>query len=189
MVNFLKKMRSELLEEKLKLEAEQSNTQNRIDRNEKFLQKLREEEDLTYDVFSPRRKNRKLQEHIHLLEEEQKELIQNSEEAEQNLFQLDARLNELDGVLKGFRKQESAAVKEPAKVKNTDQDELYLFLQRNIRGLLQKTELCTKLLQVDPNRCLLELSVVRNTLVKVQELLETMDRFGQNEEASDGGGN
>ncbi len=180
MVNFLKKMRSELLEEKLNLEAEQSNTQNRISRNERFLQKLREEEDLTYDVFSPRRKNRKLQEHIHLLEEEQKELLQNSEEAEQNLFQLDARLNELDSVLKGFRKQEASSIKERQKVQEPDKDELHLFLEKNIKGLLQKTELCTKLLKVDPNRCLLELSVVQKTLEKVQELLA-------GEEASDGG--
>ena len=84
-IDFMKKMRSELTDRKLKLESEQNRIQGELNRNNKFLQNLKQEEDQSYDVFSPRRKNSIMYSNICELEKKRDILIKELEEIKNEL--------------------------------------------------------------------------------------------------------
>lgn len=163
-LKFIKKMRYELTSEKMKIESERNKIQNELDRNRRFLQKLKEEEEQDYDTFSPRRKNMKIYDHIKLLEQEQQNLSETLETVEENLLQTNSRLKELDDISKLIRDQALEAKKEN---QNRDIDS---YVKKNIKILIQKIDLSAHLLVVDPNRCRMELSAVKKALQEMQEM-------------------
>ncbi len=154
----LKKMRSEFIEDKLKLESDQNKIKIKIRQNGKFLEKLREEEDQNQDLFSPRRKNVNLHDNILELEKEQDILIGESKDLEEQLLQLNVRITELDDALKALKESETELFREP----------FYTSMEENINGLMQKTEMCFRLLPADPMRCKLELSVLMKFLQEMK---------------------
>ena len=104
-IDFMKKMRSELTDRKLKLESEQNRIQGELNRNNKFLQNLKQEEDQSYDVFSPRRKNSIMYSNICELEKKRDILIKELEEIKNELIQINSRLEEVDNLIKDIRKK------------------------------------------------------------------------------------
>ena len=86
--DFVKKMRSELLNEKMELEYEHTKIKNELEQNQRFLEKIMQEEQETYDIFSPRRKNYKLKENIKSLKQKQDGLKKSDEEIRKKLLLL-----------------------------------------------------------------------------------------------------
>ena len=104
-INYLKNISSELLEEKLNLESKQNNINIKISENIKFLNRLREEDEQNYDAFSPRKQNVSLRENIRKLETEQNSLKQESESLKQQIKDINAKMDELDEVIKITKKK------------------------------------------------------------------------------------
>ena len=97
---YLEKIRNELIDEKLNLESEHQNIRIKISENQKFVERLREEDEQNFDAFSPRKQNYTLRESIKKLEEEQQNYLEDSENIRQRLLKIYAKLDEIDSVIK-----------------------------------------------------------------------------------------
>ena len=98
--DFVKKMRSELLNEKMELEYEHTKIKNELEQNQRFLEKIMQEEQETYDIFSPRRKNYKLKENIKSLKQKQDGLKKSDEEIRKKLLLLSQKVNDCEKAIK-----------------------------------------------------------------------------------------
>ena len=164
-IDFMKKMRSELTDRKLKLESEQNRIQGELNRNNKFLQNLKQEEDQSYDVFSPRRKNSIMYSNICELEKKRDILIKELEEIKNELIQINSRLEEVDNLIKDIRIKNKNKITTEHKEMNKSN----ICSERNIVSMIKKIDLCLQLLRIDPNRCKLELSAVKKSLQEMQK--------------------
>lgn len=191
-IEYLKKIRVDLMEEKSKLEKEQNKIQIKITENMKFIERLQVEEELNFEVFSPRNVNEKLEISIERLTEEQKVFINSDENVKKQLSIVNNKLDELNSVLKIARKQEVNNSKLFGK--SLDEDEYFKLKiletqeterQRvardlhdssvqSLTSLVHKTELCSKLIDMDPIRCKLELSSISKTVKEVIEEMRQM---------------
>lgn len=188
-INYLKNISSELLEEKLNLESKQNNINIKISENIKFLNRLREEDEQNYDAFSPRKQNVSLRENIRKLETEQNSLKQESESLKQQIKDINAKMDELDEVIKITKKMQAeneTAVEYSLKgrdivkykVLETQEKErqriardLHDSSVQSLTSMIHKIELCSKLVDVDPIRCKLELSTLSKM---VKDIIEEM---------------
>lgn len=189
---FLEKIRNELTEEKLNLESEHKSIRIKISENQKFVERLKEEDEQNFDAFSPRKQNYTLRESIKKLEEEQQTYMEDSENVKQKLMQINAKLDEIDSVIKIAMKQEAANNKSvnniledkdimKLKLLETQENErqriareLHDSSVQSLTSLVHKTELCSKLVDLDPIRCKLELSSMSKTL---REIIEEMRKM------------
>lgn len=183
--DFIKKMRAELLERKIKLEDKQNKLQNEMERNDKFLQKLMQEEDQVYDIFSPRRKNLKMRDNIEALEQKQDALRKSDKEVGQKLDQLELKLKDLENILMQERKKSAGEIKLSKSVQKKERADEKVSTETNvgkmIQSAIQKTELCLYILMVDPNRCRLELNEVKKMLRELQVQIMEKEGFVLNE--------
>lgn len=191
-VEYLSKIRSELLEDKLSLESMLNNLKMNLNENIRFVEKLKEEDKQNFDAFSPRKQNTKLREHIKSLEQEQSTLLESSEDVKKRLMDLNSRLYELDSVLKIAKKEKAAQLKSSDdcfdekdflkfKILETQENErqriareLHDSSVQNLTSLVHKTELCSKLVEIDPIRCKLELSSMSKI---IREIIEEMRKM------------
>ena len=176
MLTFLKKMRSELKEEKIKLESEMNRIQTELNKNDKFLQSLKKEEEQNYDIFSPRKKNIKMRDNIEILERDQAVLSESLNELQSRFLQVNVRLEEVDNLIKDIRKKNA----EKPKKKNIEQQFDSVDFNQNTKSLIQKIELSIQLIRVDPNRCKMELSAVKKILQEMQNrVLDAGNSFNE----------
>lgn len=158
---FLKKIHSELLQEKSELELEQNNIIIKLKENEKYIERFKKEEEENFDAFSPRNQNQNLKKNIDNFEKKNLMLLQRKEEIRMKLDELSEKIQEFNLVLK-----EENNTKYFVK-KNEKQKKKYRKLQENykenISSIINKLEFCSRLIDIDPGRCKLELS----SLIKV----------------------
>lgn len=174
-VKFLKKIRSELLKEKLELKSEQNKIRIKSEENIRFIHKLREEENLISDVMSPRRHDvNYLNHNIQNLEEESKSLSDLSLKIEKQIDHIDQRLLEFDQVIKNARERKSADLmlseKDENFAKNIKTEEKNIRVMPDLSGIVNKIDLCLKILDVDKNRCKLELISIRKALQEISKI-------------------
>ncbi len=194
--DFVKKMHSELLNEKMELEYEHTKIKNELEQNQRFLEKIMQEEQETYDIFSPRRKNYKLKENIKSLKQKQDGLKKSDEEIRKKLLLLSQKVNDCEKAIKQ-KKTRKNMVLEPEfnKTKDLakkDKEEVYeanknTAINNTIKCVIQKVELCSHLLLVDSNRCRLELNEIKKILLEMKEQLECEDGSGFDKEEHEWG--
>lgn len=191
-IDYLSKIRAELLEEKLSIESKKKSIHIEINENTKFIERLKEEENRNFDAFSPRKQNLDLRNNISLLEKKQDELRETYEDTKNELLNINSKLAELDSVLKIAKKQKAAQnqyaehcidEKDVLKLKilETQENErqriareLHDSSVQNLTSLVHKTELCSKLIDMDPIRCKLELSGMSK---KIRKIIEDMRKM------------
>lgn len=191
-IQFLKKMRSQLLEEKLDFESEYQSIQIKLSENQIYLERLKEEDAQNFDVFSPRKQNTVLRDSVNMLENEQNLILEESHRIKKKLAELDAKLDELDSVTKIAVKQYAANQKTmndslkdndvmKLKILETQEYErqriardLHDSSVQSLTSLVHKTELCSKLVDIDSIRCKLELTSVSKTIRDIIEEMRMM---------------
>lgn len=182
---YLEKLKQEYLEEKLNIDKAISNLQKKLEENIEFINQLEESSDGGYEVFSPRDFNSKSKIKLKALVEKKNNTIQKIEEAEIKQIELEQKIEELNDVIEAAS-LEAVKVKE-IQQKNEKADsgkgiskltileiqenerqrisrELHDSTVQNLTGMVHKTELCSKLMEMDPIRCKLELSMMSRTL-------------------------
>lgn len=188
-IEYLKKIRSEFVVEKNKLEKEQHEIQIKISENIRFIERLQKEEADNFDAFSPRNLNKNIEVSISTLKDEQKRLISEDESNKKNLSDLNGKLDEVNSVLKIAKRQEENHVKLlgeslsenelfKLKILETQENErqriamdLHDSSIQSLTSMIHKTELCSKLVDMDPVRCKLELLSISKI---VKEVIEEM---------------
>ncbi|MGN0142653.1 MAG: histidine kinase [Roseburia sp.] len=180
MVNYLEKLQNEYLEEKLSIEKELGNLQIHRKENIEFIRLLEESSDPNFESFSPREANGKNKAKILELKESQKEIEKQIDEVREKYTVCLEKLDELSNVI-------TIAKKSMLLEKENEENELYRLTlletqenerQRisrelhdstvqNLTSLVHKTELCSKLVEMDPIRCKLELNMMSRTLREI----------------------
>lgn len=191
-IEYLEKIRFELAQDRIKLKKEQDNAEIKLKENMKFIERLKEEDEQNFDAFSPRKQNFSLREEIKQLEEERLHLLDEFTLKKNLLVSIDSKFCELNSVLK-IAKQQEAADKQIMD-QNLKNDEFFklklLETQENERqriarelhdssvqsltSLVHKTELCSKLVDLDLIRCKLELSSMSKVIRKIIEEMRQM---------------
>lgn len=178
-ISYLEKLQSEYMQEKLNAEKELSDLQIHLRENIEFIKLLEESNDPNYEALTPREVNSKNKTKILELREEQKEIQQAIEKQEiykseciEKLEELMAVLSEAKREMMGSR-QEDLMMSESYRITllETQENErqrisrdLHDYTVQNLTSLVHKAELCSKLVEMDPVRCKLELSMMSKTL-------------------------
>jgi two-component system sensor histidine kinase DegS len=157
---YLKKFQSELMSNKEEIHKSVEALELQIKENKAFIKLLKEENDSNYESFSPRDVNPKGREQIQHLEDQQKLLQEQLNEA---IAELEQKINDSDSDisddilrLKLLETQEN----ERQRISR----ELHDSTVQNLTSLVHKTELCSKLIDMDKVRCKLELNIMSKTL-------------------------
>lgn len=176
--SYLERLQEEYLEEKILVEKSISNLQIKLKENIKFIKLLDENIDVSYESFSPRDVHAKNKAKIKELKENQKDILSEIDEEKKKNEKIVKKLDELNEILEIVK---SASVKE-GRVELDHDDyrltlletqenerqrisrELHDSTVQNLTGMVHKVELCSKLIDIDPIRCKLELSMMSRTL-------------------------
>lgn len=178
-LSYLEKLQSEYMQEKLNAEKELSDLQIHLRENVEFIKLLEETNDPNYESFTPREVNSKNKNKILELREQQKEIQQSIEKQKILCFECEQKLDELMTVLSEVKVKEITDEQQDYLKKDsyrialleTQENErqrisrdLHDYTVQNLTSLVHKTELCSKLVEMDPVRCKLELSMMSKTL-------------------------
>lgn len=181
---YLEKIRQELLEEQVVIQKREKELQNHLKENIKFIQLLEETNDPNYAAFTPREVNGHNQKKIEELKEEQKEINRELQETREKSSDLIMRLDEVSSVIRVAKEESIADLgsmegqssnfrKTILEIQETERQRIARDLHdstvQNLTSLVHKSELCVKLMDVDPIRCRLELSSLSKTLRDVIE--------------------
>ena len=173
---YLEKTRDEFLVTKSSLIEKLTSAENHFKENFKIIEMLEDTNDTSYEAFTPREVNTYNRKKIAELNEEQKLIEAQIKILHKQISDIDCDIAEISSVLKVCRNDADSV--EIDKVINNSKDELFnrVLLQtvegerqriardlhdttvQSLTSLLHKTELCIKLLDMDPIRCRLELS-------------------------------
>lgn len=179
--SYLEKLQKEYLEEKLDIEKELNNLQIYLKENQEFIKLLEETNDPNYESFSPRDINTKNKERIQKLKEEQKSLLETIKKQRNSLLKAEQKLEELSNIVKLAKTTLSAqSIDSPndefyklalletqEKERQRISRELHDSTVQNLTSLVHKTELCSKLVEIDKVRCKLELNTMSKTLREI----------------------
>lgn len=179
---YLEKLQSDFLEEKVTLEKEINDLQIRVKENVEFVRLLEENNDTAYASFSPREVNPKNKVKIQELNKEKKEMEKQLEQLQEQYAGCVGKLQELSEVLHSLQlstteqKLPTAAEREKYRltILETQENErqrisreLHDSTVQNLTSMVHKVELCSKLLEMDPIRCKLELITLGKTLREI----------------------
>ena len=137
---YLEKTRDEFLDTKCNLSEKLVSAENHYKENLKIIQMLEESSDTGFEAFSPREVNSYNRSKISELKEEQKLVEPQIKVLRKQISDVDCKLDEINSVIKVCKSDRDASVELSDVISNTE------------------TELCIKLLDMDPIRCRLELS-------------------------------
>ena len=180
--DYLEKLQNEYLEEKLDIEQEIHHLQIKLKENMEFIKMLEESDNSSYESFTPRGNNSKNKEKIQELKAEQKEILTKIVVMKEKQAKSIEKLDELQSVIKVAKSSrismenctdldhESYRLTLLETQENERQRisrELHDSTVQNLTGLVHKTELCSKLMEMDPIRCKLELTMMSRTLREI----------------------
>lgn len=181
---YLEKTRDEFFDDKLSLTEKLIAAENNYKENIKIIQMLEESEDPNFEGFTPREVNSYNKNKIRELKEQQKLIEPQIKVLLKQISDLDCKIDEISSVIKVCENNTPETVIDIAEelkevdVNNEEDREFFnrIILQtvegerqriardlhdstvQSLTSLLHKTELCLKLMDVDPIRCKLELS-------------------------------
>lgn len=188
---YLQSYLNELLEKKINAEQESASLENRIKENLAFIELLEEKNDPNYESFTPREVNSSNKKKIAELKDEQKSLVFRSEEQKEKIADLDAKIDELNSVIRVAREVEKPSdelINEASdneilrrKLLETQEAErqriareLHDSTVQSLTGLMYKAELLSKLMEMDPNRCKVELKGLSGHIKEIIKVMRSL---------------
>ena len=174
---YLENYLGQLIEEKIDEEQRSVSVENEIRENAAFISLLEEKSDPNYESFTPREIKSSNKKKIEELKARQKALYFENEDQKAHIADLDAKIAELNSVIRVAREVEKPSdelINEASdneilrrKLLETQEAErqriareLHDSTVQSLTGLMYKAELLTKLMDMDPNRCKVELKGV-----------------------------
>ena len=175
---YLEKLQEEYLEEKIQIDKSIANLEIQLKENIEFIKFLDESTDVCYESFSPRNVNDKNKTQIQELKEKQKDILHKMNEEKNKQAEIIQKMDELSSVIKVAKS--TSEKKEKTEIDSdiyrltlleTQENErqrisreLHDSTVQNLTSMIHKIELCSKLIDMDPIRCKLELTMMSRTL-------------------------
>ena len=181
-VAYLEKLQKQYMQEQFQKEKLLDDLQVCLKENIEFIKTLELTNDPNYETFTPREVNQRNKQKIQELREEQKKLEKEIEEQKISLEKCKDRLEELAFVFQEAKRDLSreeyrtdrmnetygiALLEMQEKERQRISRDLHDYTVQNLTALVHKTELCSKMIDIDPVRSKLELSMMSKTLREI----------------------
>lgn len=183
---YLEKVRDEYINRKTELTYLSKQCQTRYKENMEMIRILEEQTDPNIESFSPRGVTGYSLEKIKVLQEEQKILTEELASIREQIFEVEVEIMEVESVIKVSREKnlDDASIDSP-RTEISSSSGKFMILQtqeaerqriardlhdttvQSLTSLVHKSELCMKLIDMDPIRCKLELISMSKILREV----------------------
>ena len=177
-IEYLQQIKDSYFEQKHALEKQLNLLEIQLKENTGMIKMLEETNDLCYELFTPRNVNSKNKAKINELMEEQKSINESIENLKNSIKEYSSKIEQLDQIVKEENReieivQEYTETMTQQNIVSEDEKESSEDnLLDSMKNILNRLELCSQLIDIDPVRCRLELGSVMKILT---DLIEEKD--------------
>lgn len=178
---YLERTKQEFVEQKLMIQKDIVGCQNRMKENAKFIEILEDTNDPNYDAFTPRETNSFNRKKISELQDNQKMEFDHLSSLQDELQIVENKIDEISNVMKEFTVGSIRLDSIDLRMNQlrTGDRQMHRFSQKLAEQLEWTAEqvnhhidLCSKLIDVDPERAKMELSEIRNLCNEQQKWIK-----------------
>ena len=187
-VEYLEQTKKQFIDKKQSLLDEISSLEIKSKENIRMIQMLEDTNDDNFESFSPREVSSYNKSKMVELSEEQKQIQQLLKDYRSEVLELNLKIDEVTSVIKVAQNENEICNEEISKSKKSNLNvlesvekerqriarDLHDSTVQNLTSLVHKSELCMKLIDLDPIRCKLELSSMGKILREVIEDMRKM---------------
>ena len=178
-IEYLQQIKDSYFEQKHELEKQLNLLEIQLKENTGMIKMLEETNDSCYELFTPRNVNSKNKAKINELIEEQKSINESIENLKNSIKEYSSKIEQLDQIVEEENREieivqeyteamtQQNIVSEDEKMESSEDN-----LIDSMKDILNRVELCSRLIDIDPVRCRLELSSVMKILT---DLIEEKD--------------
>ena len=177
-IEYLQQIKDSYFEEKHALEKQLNLLEIQLKENTGMIKMLEETNDSCYELFTPRNVNSKNKAKINELMEEQKSINESIENLKNSIKEYSSKIEQLDQIVEEENReieivQEYTETMTQQNIVSEDEKESSEDnLLDSMKNILNRLELCSQLIDIDPVRCRLELGSVMKILT---DLIEEKD--------------
>ena len=177
-IEYLQQIKDSYFEQKYALEKQLNLLEIQLKENTEMIKMLEETNDSCYELFTPRNVNSKNKTKINELMEEQKSINESIENLKNSIKEYSSKIEQLDQIVEEENReieivQEYTETMTQQNIVSEDEKESSEDnLLDSMKNILNRVELCSQLIDIDPVRCRLELSSVMKILT---DLIEEKD--------------
>ena len=177
-IEYLQQIKDSYFEQKHALEKQLNLLEIQLKENTGMIKMLEETNDSCYELFTPRNVNSKNKAKINELMEEQKSINESIENLKNSIKEYSSKIEQLDQIVEEENReieivQEYTEAMTQLNIVSEDEKESSEDnLLDSMKNILNRVELCSQLIDIDPVRCRLELSFV---MIILTDLIEEKD--------------
>lgn len=177
-IEYLQQIKDSYFEEKHALEKQLNLLEIQLKENTGMIKMLEETNDSCYELFTPRNVNSKNKAKINELIEEQKSINESIDNLKNSIKEYSSKIEQLDQIVEEENREieivqeYTEAMTQQNIVSEDEKESPEDNLLDSIKNILNRVELCSQLIDIDPVRCRLELSSVMKILT---DLIEEKD--------------
>ena len=177
-IEYLQQIKDSYFEQKHGLEKQLNLLEIQLKENIGMIKMLEETNDSCYELFTPRNVNSKNKAKINELMEEQKTINESIENLKNSIKEYSSKIEQLDQIVEEENREieivqeYTEAMTQQNIVREDEKESSEDNLLDSIKNILNRVELCSQLIDIDPVRCRLELSSVMKILT---DLIEEKD--------------
>lgn len=177
-IEYLQQIKDSYFEEKHALEKQLNLLEIQLKENTGMIKMLEETNDSCYELFTPRNVNSKNKAKINELIEEQKSINESIDNLKNSIKEYSSKIEQLDQIVEEENREieivqeYTEAMTQQNIVSEDEKESSEDNLLDSIKNILNRVELCSRLIDIDPVRCRLELSSVMKILT---DLIEEKD--------------
>ena len=178
-IEYLQQIKDSYFEQKHGLEKQLNLLEIQLKENIGMIKMLEETNDSCYELFTPRNVNSKNKAKINELMEEQKSINESIDNLKNSIKEYSSKIEQLDQIVEEENREieivqeyteamtQQNIVSEDEKIESSEDN-----LLDGMKNILNRVELCSRLIDIDPVRCRLELSSIMKILT---DLIEEKD--------------
>lgn len=177
-IEYLQQIKDSYFEQKHALEKQLNLLEIQLKENTGMIKMLEETNDSCYELFTPRNVNLKNKAKINELMEEQKSINESIENLKNSIKEYSSKIEQLDQIVEEENREieivqeYTEAMTQQNIVSEDEKESSEDNLLDSMKNILNRVELCSQLIDIDPVRCRLELSSVMKILT---DLIEEKD--------------
>ncbi len=177
-IEYLQQIKDSYFEQKHALEKQLNLLEIQLKENTGMIKMLEETNDSCYELFTPRNVNSKNKAKINELMEEQKSINESIDNLKNSIKEYSSKIEQLDQIVEEENREieivqeYTEAMKQQNIVSEDEKESSEDNLLDSMKNILNRLELCSQLIDIDPVRCRLELGSVMKILT---DLIEEKD--------------